>query len=121
MEIINSPTIRKANKTHKCMFCCDNIEKGTNYFISTYVNDGDIYRWKCHTYCSEIASKLKMYDHADDYGVSTDDFMEIINGEYYDIMSKTQTDVFNTKEFVFPKFIERLKLVLNYHNIPYNE
>lgn len=116
VETILYPTKTKANKVHKCMFCCQPIAKGSVYLKSTHKFDGDVYAWKTHEHCSEIASKLKMYEHADE-GVTTEDFIESINGEYQTIMSETQNELYDSKTFVYPKFLERLLFVLNHHGV----
>jgi len=80
----------KARKEHVCDFCYDKINKGEVYNSQTNTYDGDIYTWKTHNKCSEIASKLKMYDDADE-GVSGDMFIEYIN-DYYSDLNQEQID-----------------------------
>lgn len=85
METLNYPTDVKAIKEHKCDFCAEKIRIGETYRKSTHKLDGDIYDWKTHKHCAEIASKLRMYDDADE-GVSGDDFQEHISQEFFDLM-----------------------------------
>lgn len=113
METISYPKLTKAIKQHKCDFCRQPIEKGSNYFKSTYV-DGGIYDWRTHEDCSYIADKLKMYDNADD-GVSQDFFIEEIKDEYSRIMSETQNELYESESFVIPIFKDRLQFVINFH------
>lgn len=77
--------------------------------------DGKIYDWKTHPECSDIASKLKMYDYADD-GVTTDNFIDTIKDEYSRIMSETQNKLYESKFFVIPSFSDRLKFVIEFHS-----
>lgn len=114
METIVSPKLTKAIKEHKCMFCCQPITIGTKYFKSTHVADGEVYDWKTHQQCSWIADKLKMYDQVEE-GVTTDDFLESIREEYASIMSKTQTELWESESFRIPQFSEQLIQVLNHH------
>jgi len=87
MGIIKSPTETKARKTHKCDFCSHPIEKGEVYIKSTLACDGEVYNWKTHRHCAEIANRLKMYDDCDE-GLTQDDFIENIHAEYDDLMSQ---------------------------------
>ena len=44
-------------------------------------------------------------------------FIEIIKDEYSHIMSNTQNELYEIKDFVLPDFQGRLKFVLNYYNV----
>ena len=85
METISSQKEVKANKEHRCNLCCDKIKQGETYFISTHKQDGTVYDWKTHKHCSEIASRLKMYEDCDE-GLTEEIFQEIIHSEYFDLM-----------------------------------
>jgi hypothetical protein len=85
METLSYQEEVKANKEHRCDFCFDKIKKGETYCTSTHKQDGEVYTWKTHKYCSEIASRLKMYDDCDE-GVTADDFQEIIHHFHDDLM-----------------------------------
>lgn len=85
METIMPPTERKASKDHRCDFCGERIAAGDTYTISTHKHDGDIYDWKTHKYCSNLADKMNMYQDADE-GVNQDSFMEHVSTKYYDLM-----------------------------------
>lgn len=85
METLSYQKEVKANKEHRCDFCFDKIKKGETYCTSTHKQDGEVYTWKTHKYCSEIASRLKMYDDCDE-GVTADDFQETIHSKYFDLM-----------------------------------
>lgn len=87
METISYQKEVKASKDHQCNFCCEKIKKGETYITSTHKQDGTIYDWKTHKHCSDIASRLKMYEDCDE-GLSGDDFQEVIHGEYFDLMLK---------------------------------
>lgn len=85
MKTISYGKETKASKDHKCDFCGEKIFKGIIYIKSTHEFDGQIYDWKTHDYCSKLASKLNMYDDADE-GVTQDMFMEIVGEKHDDIL-----------------------------------
>jgi hypothetical protein len=114
MDTLLSPTLTRANKTHRCEFCLGEIEKGTKYLKSKYVDGGDIWTWKTHESCANIATELGMYDMADD-GLTQELFVECINETYNHIMSETQNELYESKDFVIPKFNERLAFVIAHH------
>jgi hypothetical protein len=120
METIQYQKLTKANKDHKCNFCCQIIDKGGNYLKSTHVCDGHLYEWKSHIYCSKIASKLRMYDDVDD-GVTDEHFQETIRCNYQDIMSEHHNELYKSKDFVYPEFSEQLDFLLNHYGISKGE
>jgi len=75
---------RIARKEHRCNYCNGIIQIGEKYNCQTNVYDGDIYTWKAHLRCQDIALELNMFDDCDE-GVTTNDFMEIITEAYYQI------------------------------------
>lgn len=85
METLTQEKEVKAIKEHKCNFCGGKISVGEIYMKSTHKCDGDIYDWKTHKYCAEIANRLKMYDDAYE-GVTMDDFIETINYKHNDLL-----------------------------------
>lgn len=105
----------KANKEHKCSFCFQPIKKGHNYDKSTHKFDGEIYTWKSHFHCGELANKLRWFDDCDE-GLSGEDFCECVRHEYQNIMSETQIELYESKGFIYPKFSEQLEFVLKHHN-----
>lgn len=115
METIKYPKETKANKEHKCDFCCGKIEKGSTYINGVYKYDG-IYSWKTHKSCSEIASKLKMYENCDE-GVTTDDFQEFIKHEYSYLMSNFHNEEYEKPDFIIPDFQHQLRFVISHHGI----
>lgn len=88
METLSYSKEVKAKKDHRCNFCCSKIRTGEVYLTSTHKQDGAIYDWKTHRYCSDIASRLKMYDDLDSEGLGEDAFQETIHGEYFDLVLK---------------------------------
>lgn len=104
----------KANKDHKCDYCFQYIKKGHHYLNSGHVTDGHAYTWKSHLHCNEIAHKLKMWEHADE-GLTSEDFQESIRFEYDDLMKAN--GVFETREFKYPPFQERMRYVLSHHKL----
>jgi len=113
METIQYPTETKAIKNHRCDFCLGVIEKGSKYLKSVHKYDV-VYSWKTHKKCSEIASKLNMYDNCDE-GVTSEDFIEIIREEYSRIMAETQNEKYESKDFILPNFGGQLQFVVDYY------
>jgi len=112
MEMIQAPTETKAIKEHRCNFCYQKILKGNIYVKSVWKAD-DLYAWKTHKHCDEIATKLKMYEDSDE-GVDSDAFNEHIKNEYQNIIMKT---VPNWQDIIYPKSLERLFFVCKYYGI----
>jgi uncharacterized protein YfbU (UPF0304 family) len=81
METIMYPREVKARKNHRCNFCNYDISKNEIYIKSTHVLFDDIYDWKTHKKCYEIADILKMYDECNE-GVTMRNFQEAIIEEY---------------------------------------
>jgi hypothetical protein len=106
MQTIQHPTKTKARKKHICDLCRLEITAGSTYLKSTYKLD-DIYTWKMHQHCSDIASKLKMYDDVDE-GLNDDIFSEYIHNEYYKLTKNSDRAI---------SFCEKLDFVLNHHGI----
>jgi len=104
MEILRTIN-RTARKEHKCNFCGGVIPIAEKYSHQTNVYDGDIYEWKSHLKCNEIASRLSMYDECDE-GLTGEDFREHITEAYY----KLKPD----DEFI-PEFNIRLDFVCGYY------
>lgn len=120
METLLEPTLTKANKNHACDFCGEKIIIGEKYLKSTHKFDGDIYNWKTHIYCAEIAARLKMYDEADE-GVTSDYFIERISDEHYFILSKSFTEEEANKfsnilsQLHYVRFREKLWFVIRHY------
>lgn len=104
MEIISQET-RKAHKEHQCDWCYGVIEKGETYDHASCKQDGDVYTWKNHKRCMEIAHELRMFDECDDYGLDSDSFVEYINEYYFRLIDENDTTV--------RTFSERLDFVCN--------
>lgn len=85
MKTLSYPREVKANKEHRCNFCCEKIRQGELYITSTHKQDGGIYDWRTHKHCSGIASRLRMYDSCDE-GLTEDGFQETIHSEYFDLL-----------------------------------
>lgn len=85
METLTYPTETKAVKEHSCNFCAEKITKGETYLKSTHKYDGEVYDWKTHKHCAELAERLKMYDNADE-GVTGDFFQETIHCVHDDLL-----------------------------------
>ena len=85
METLSYQKEVKANKEYRCNFCGEKIKKDEVYHSSTHKNDGTIYDWRTHIHCSNIASRLKLYDDCED-GLTEDAFQESIHGEHDDLL-----------------------------------
>jgi len=85
METLSYQKEVKANKEHRCNFCGDKIRKGETYYSSTHKHDGEVYEWKTHVHCANLADRLKMYENCDE-GVTEDDFQETIHHFHDDLM-----------------------------------
>jgi len=114
MEII-STTTPKARKEHICDWCNQKIQIG-HIYNNLFLKGDDVYVWKNHIYCLEIANKLNMFDNCDE-GLTESDFVEHISEEYIKIISQTQKDIYESKEFKRPSFSDQLDFVLNYYKI----
>jgi hypothetical protein len=104
----------KARKQHQCDFCGLIIEIGEVYGLQKNVSGGTLYSWKSHLSCNEIAAKLNMFDNCDE-GVTDEDFKENIRIEYQDIMQSKFNEIYESKDFSFPVFSERLSFVKTHH------
>ena len=109
MKIIKQST-QTARKQHKCNWCELAINKGEKYESSVNINDGIIFTWKNHISCSEIASKLKMWDGVWNEGLTAEDFQECIKEEYQNITSLKYPETYASEEFE-----DQLGIVKNYH------
>lgn len=76
--------IRVAKKLHRCDLCGLWIEVGEKYDWQKNVHDRELYEFKMHLSCLELASKLDMFDEFDG-GLTSDDFVEFVSQEYPDI------------------------------------
>lgn len=85
METLKYPTEVRARKKHYCDFCAETINITEIHLVSTHKFDGRVYDFRTHKYCQELASKLKMYDYADE-GVNQEFFMETISHEHDDLL-----------------------------------
>ena len=108
----------KARKVHYCDWCGLDIKIGEHYHSSFNEYCGDVYMWKNHQSCQDIAEKLRMVDDAYE-GVTQDHFLEAIDQEHCDIMSKEHNELYESDNYSYPEFVERLRLVLDYHKVPH--
>lgn len=106
----------KSRKEHRCNFCGGKIKVGTLYDSQSIVNDGDFYVWKSHVSCSELVSKLDMYSWCDD-GVTEDDFTNEIQCQYQIIMSEKYAELYESKDFKYPPFLEQVAFVKKENSI----
>ena len=115
MEVVSS-TIVTARKEHTCDWCSEKIKVGSKYEKS-FLKDGDVWTWKNHIHCSEIARKLKMFDGGpvDEYY-----FKETVDEEYMRIMIKNPIEIYKSDSFKMPSFGEQLEFVCKFHNVSFN-
>jgi len=111
METLSYPKNTKAKKEHKCNWCLLPIGKGSIYQKSSHKDEGEIYTWKNHIHCSEVLDKIGVWDDGD--GIDEDSFREYITNEYSKI-----SEIYDYRKF--PKFAERLDVVLDYYKISTN-
>lgn len=116
METISYQKEVKAIKDHVCSFCSSKIRKGEKYQTSTHKNDGDIYAWKSHNHCDKIADRLKMYTYGEDWGLTREDFQEIIHGEYFDLLVSqiSKEDIIKYEDIIKQLHNVRFNDKLNY-------
>ncbi|MCK4815591.1 hypothetical protein KA005_07470 [bacterium] len=69
----------QARKNHTCDLCNGIIKKGELYNCQTNVYDGQIYNFKSHIHCSELAHEYDMYQDTFEDGLSQLDFAEYIS------------------------------------------
>lgn len=121
METISYAVEVKAKKQHLCNFCCEKISQGETYNKSTHKQDSIVYSWKAHKHCSDIASRLKMYEDCDE-GLTGDSFQENIHSEYFDLLvSKfSQNDIAKysdvIQQFRCVRFKDKLNYVIRYYS-----
>lgn len=107
METINYPETVKARKDHMCDWCGQVINKGEKYQYAVYKYD-DIYSWKNHLRCMELALTLKMEGYE---GITEDIFQEYITEEFKEIWIKIDVKHYESKDFVIPSFKDQLEFV----------
>jgi hypothetical protein len=117
MLTIIAETSPKARKQHVCDFCNNKIEIGETYDKQICSLDGSVYTWKSHIRCKIIAAKLKMYDECYGEGLTGDDFIEEIKGEYDNLMSKNFPEIYKNSNFKHPSFSDQLNFVCKHHDI----
>lgn len=115
METLSYAKEVKANKDHRCNFCGEKIRKGEVYSTSTHKYDGRVYDWKTHKHCSDIATRLKMYDDADD-GLTEDMFQETIHYVHDDLLI---TMIPNEERNKYTDIIQQLRCVQFRHKLSY--
>ncbi len=103
----------KAKKAHSCNYCHGVIDKGETYETSTHKFDGSVYTWKAHLKCQKLAVDMNMFDDADE-GVTDEIFNEYVTEKFRDIMIETNLEAFKQRDFKYPKFAERLEIVIEY-------
>jgi len=104
MEQISKTLNRKARKNHMCDYCGLKIEKGSNYEISNFADCGDIWTWKSHEKCTQIAHKLNMFECTFTEGLTGEMFCENIIEEFSELNPDKNVS-----------FSDQLEYVINHH------
>lgn len=112
METLKSETETLSKKEHVCDFCTEKIRIGEKYLSSSHKNDGSVYTWKSHKYCSDLAKRLKMYENCSDDGVTTEDFCEIIKEEFFSIL---------TSPISYDEKIKLSEIIVQLKNVKWHE
>jgi len=102
---------QKAQKPHKCDWCGLVINIGIIYERQGVLSDGNMFTWKNHVHCSELATKLKMYDECDE-GLSAEDFRENVLEAYRDIMRHKYLEIYESEGFEYPYWRDLLSFVM---------
>jgi hypothetical protein len=108
MNTISEEKKVKAAKEHKCNYCGLKIEKGEMYLTATYKESGNVYVWKSHIECSELAYKLEWFGDNNE-GLSAEHFQEGVRVEYERVCPK------NVRDMEIASFGGKLKYVINHY------
>lgn len=85
MDILKDEIVT-ARKDHKCYFCKNTINKGEQYRYSVQIDQGDFDDFKVHLSCTELVSKLGLYEECKEEGVTDDLFQEVVIDLYKDLI-----------------------------------
>lgn len=80
MEVVTD-VLRKAKKAHKCGLCGLTIDKGETYSYQFCKDGGDVWSFKSHCSCVDLATDLDLYDDQDN-GVTEEIFKDQVR-EYF--------------------------------------
>ena len=89
METLSDTKV-KARKDHVCDYCELTIPKGQVYHRQVNKDGGEIYTWRSHLNCDEIARKLHMWENAPDKALTWEFFTENVWGYAMDKMESGQ-------------------------------
>lgn len=81
MEVITN-VLRKANKPHKCELCGLVINKGEIYSYQFNKDGGDVWSFKAHCACVDLATNLNLYDDQDN-GVTEEIFKDQVREDFH--------------------------------------
>jgi len=66
---------RTARKTHQCNYCLEPILPGERYELYVGKYDGELFEWKSHEICTDIAHEI--WDYVDPWdGMGEEEFRE---------------------------------------------
>jgi hypothetical protein len=106
-------TTPKARKEHSCDWCGGKIKIGEKY-TRAFCKEDDVYVWKNHIRCEQIANHLKMFE---DGALTESDFVENIEGYYSKIMNENYNEIYESEEFKYPDFKGQLDFVCSFYKI----
>lgn len=113
MKTLSNAKEVKAKKEHRCNFCNYVITTDTKYMKSTHIHADQVYDWKTHKHCAELATKMDMYEYCDD-GLTMDDFMAAVSDKHGDILTGQLPDSPG-----FGDIISQLHLVVFRHKLSF--
>lgn len=106
MAEFTTPTRQVARKDHKCNFCLQTIQKGTQYEKHAGFDSGTAWTWKNHVRCSALANITGMYREAMPEGLTTEDFIESCKYLYEKESGNNSKDVkfIEVMDFLYKRF-----------------
>lgn len=78
IDTLSQKTIQAARKEHVCNYCSQKIHPGESYEKQTINYDGDIYTWKNHPQCQQLAEHFRMFDDSSDEALTGEEFREYV-------------------------------------------
>lgn len=99
IQIISDEYKVKARKKHNCNFCYKPIKIGDEYLTQTLKYD-EIYSWKTHIKCSDLAKLMDLYSLADGDGVCSEMFTDYLFEEYNYLIMKEIGEIEDVNDLV---------------------
>ena len=96
---------RVARKEHKCNFCGEVIRIKEKYEFSQLKYEGELYDWKNHIKCGNIARELDMYSQCDD-GLDDETFKELLREYLWEQMGD-EFDEYDNQDHTYSEQIDK--------------